>query len=242
MVKKTFYSILTAVLIVAFSAVSGNAVAADTTKPKISSASFSPTSASVGDKIKIKAKVTDSGGLAKVYAKIIDSDGNTLVSINLYDDGKHGDGSAKNGTFARTWVSSKAQAETYKISVRAKDKAGNLRTKTAGTITFAESSDDDSGTDVGPQILDGGATIKDGGGGTKYVSFWVKTQNSAICRSYYEDNTYEKLINFCNTGGTTHSCNADWEGEPYIYVKCKDNTGTNSKSVRIDIVNNKLLR
>ena len=116
------------------------AAAADKTAPSISNVSVTPTSGAVGAKFKIKAKVTDSGGIKRVYARIRDANNNILTNINLYDDGKHGDGSANDGTFARTWVSSNATAGTYTIGVRATDKSNNTAASSKITITITAAS------------------------------------------------------------------------------------------------------
>ena len=118
------------------------AASADKTKPTISNISVSPTSGATGVKIKIKAKVTDSGGIKKVYAKIKDANKKILANITLYDDGKHDDGNASDSTFARTWVSSNAKVGSYTVDIKATDKAGNTATLAgASTINFKSAGD-----------------------------------------------------------------------------------------------------
>ena len=74
---------------IAESAPKSKAAVADKTAPSISNVSVTPISGAVGAKFKIKAKVTDSGGIKRVYARIRDANNNILTNINLYDDGSN---------------------------------------------------------------------------------------------------------------------------------------------------------
>lgn len=211
-------------------------LAADTTKPKISSASVSSTSGGIGDKFLIKAKVTDNVGVTKVYARIVDQNGVKLSDITLLDDGKHKDGSSKDSVYARTWISSKAAAEEYNISIRAKDKAGNLAKKNNfATITFSlvadddDTSDDDSTGDTGPVISGFNVTSQYG-----TVSFSCSTDRDAVCHWDLSDRPWDQMSStFCSTGSTYHYCSTQLSYGSYtMYVRCQDYYGkANTKSV-----------
>ena len=214
---------------------SGITLAADTTKPKISSGSVDSTSGEIGDKFLIKAKVTDNVGVTKVYAKIVDQNGITFTNVTLLDDGKHKDGSSKDGVYARTWISSKAGAQEYNISIRAKDKAGNLAKKNDfATITLSlaadddDTSDDDSTGDPGPIISGLNVTSQYG-----TVSFSCSTDRDAECHWDISDRAWDQMASrFCSTGSTYHYCSTQLSYGSYtMHVRCQDYYGkTNTKS------------
>lgn len=121
----------------------------DTTPPAISNVSASPASGAVGASFAIKATISDSSGIKSAKAKIQIPDQTTVASLTLYDDGAHNDGSANDGVYGRTWLSTGRTAGKYYIDIEAVDNYDNSQTLNNGaTITLDGGGDDDDDVDT----------------------------------------------------------------------------------------------
>ncbi len=113
----------------------------DTTPPAISEVKVSPASGKIGDTFTITAKATDSSGISSVQAQLQIPDGTTVATVTLKDDGASGDGSANDGVYGATWLSTGMTAGTYYVDIVAKDKYNNSATDNNGaTFTITGSS------------------------------------------------------------------------------------------------------
>jgi len=81
-----------------------------------------------GTKFKFSVRAYDANSgvdTSKVTAGIRLPDGNKLVTVQLYDDGSHGDENPDDGVFGNTWDSSKAGEGLHSVDFFAFDDAGN---------------------------------------------------------------------------------------------------------------------
>ncbi len=92
-----------------------------------------------GRKFKLSVGVYDEDSgvdTTKVTASIRLPDGNTLETIQLYDDGEHSDKKSGDGMFGNSWESSKAGEGLHPVDFYAVDKAGNSSDLVNGVTLF----------------------------------------------------------------------------------------------------------
>ncbi|MFO8018626.1 MAG: fibronectin type III domain-containing protein, partial [Promethearchaeia archaeon] len=100
----------------------------DSDPPTFGTVSVDPTTGDpdTGDNITISVDVTDESGVAWVTADLKDPDGIVQDTVNLYDDGTHGDETAEDDTWTTQWNCSGALEGTYSINFTAEDTVGNV--------------------------------------------------------------------------------------------------------------------
>ncbi len=92
-----------------------------------------------GTKFKLSVGVYDEDSgvdTSKVTARIRLPDGNTLVNVQLYDDGEHSDKKSGDGVFGNSWESSKAGEGLHSVDFYAFDKTGNSSDLVNGVTLF----------------------------------------------------------------------------------------------------------
>ena len=82
------------------------------------------------DNLRITTEATDVSGIETVLAVIKDGSGSTIVTITLYDDGVHGDGSPGDSIFSNTWNVGSTADGIYSIDIQMTDRLDNSSTVT----------------------------------------------------------------------------------------------------------------
>lgn len=95
-------------------------------EPTVIGTAAAPVTQFVGGNIVFTSQISDVSGIASAKIDIKNSSGLTVETIVLFDDGLHGDGAAKDGTYGYEWtVPAYLTVGTYKVFVVASDTFGN---------------------------------------------------------------------------------------------------------------------
>ena len=104
----------------------------DSTDPLLSAPTALPGTIDpeAGDSVTITLTIEDWSGIQTVNAVIEYSNGTDVTTIDLYDDGTHGDSSASDGIYGNTWNSLGYAEDTYYVDYTAVDSSPNSNTAT----------------------------------------------------------------------------------------------------------------
>lgn len=99
----------------------------DSSPPIVFNSQISPSSGPPGTEFTIRANIADESGVdsSTTLALIQSPDGNTISSVNLYDDGLHGDLLLGDGVFGNRWNSTGFPEAAYFVDLRACDTLAN---------------------------------------------------------------------------------------------------------------------
>ncbi len=114
-------------------------VATDTAGPSITDMGVNPAEGEIGTIFKISATIADlQSGVdsTTVQCMIQQPDEISIATLQLYDDGTHGDTVAGNGIFQTDWDSSGTSEAIYYLDFHATDMAGNARDIENGKTIF----------------------------------------------------------------------------------------------------------
>jgi Peptidase family C25 len=98
----------------------------DMTGPKLTHFSISPQSAEVNTPVQIVTQATDVSGVVSVFADIETYPDGNRDTLELYDDGQHGDGDAGDGTYGLSFNTT-GSASDYIVNLQSVDGLGNER-------------------------------------------------------------------------------------------------------------------
>jgi subtilisin family serine protease len=96
----------------------------DDVGPAVSDVALAPRWVNAGSPIAVTARLLDGSGIASAQAEFVGS-GKAWASVDLYDDGLHGDGAAGDSVFGGTWTTDLVPQD-YSICVRATDGRSNV--------------------------------------------------------------------------------------------------------------------
>ncbi len=102
-----------------------------TAGPTIVSTTANPTSVALAGSVVISVKATDVSGVSVSTANIRRQGGGTVSIVQLYDDGKHNDGTAGDDVYANTWNVGANGNGTYPVDIQLADALGNPTVSTA---------------------------------------------------------------------------------------------------------------
>jgi len=107
-----------------------------TAGPTLESTTATPASVALGGSVVISVKTTDVSGISVATANIRRDNGGTIAIIQLYDDGKHSDGTAGDDVYANTWNTGANGNGLYLVDIQLADALGHPTVSTAAaTIT-----------------------------------------------------------------------------------------------------------
>jgi hypothetical protein len=131
----------------------------DKIPPSISDIKVEPSIADpdVGDIVNITCKILDSSGIFDAYINIEKPDEVLIKSIQLFDDGSHGDNMSSDGVFGNFWNTTNAETGFYYIDIKARDSGSHKNLKevnNGGNISLIDS--------TGPSIIGGNIDPQNG--------------------------------------------------------------------------------
>lgn len=98
-------------------------------EPTVNGMTVTPATQDRGSGVVISAIVTDVSGVSYARAQIKNSVGAVVATVNLYDDGAHSDGAAKDNVFASGWIiPASFAAGNYGVFIVASDTLGYIYT------------------------------------------------------------------------------------------------------------------
>ncbi|HOZ49250.1 MAG TPA: S8 family serine peptidase [Candidatus Hydrogenedentes bacterium] len=95
--------------------------------PNVSNVTVEPWLVAPGQGVVIGCLVSDADGVAAVVAGIRSEDGSVAASVDLYDDGLHGDGLLSDGVYAGAWTTASTPHD-YTVDITATDVLGDAAT------------------------------------------------------------------------------------------------------------------
>ena len=111
----------------------------DNTEPSLSGASAVPTLAKAGDLIQVTIGCTDElSGVSVVIFNLVSNSSNetTHLVMELFDDGEHGDGALRDGTYGNSFVLNESLADgNYTCQIESVDMSGNVAQDRTARIT-----------------------------------------------------------------------------------------------------------
>lgn len=103
-----------------------------------SSVTVSPAVVEQNEPIQVTLFATDVSGVETVIANVKDASGEGAGSVQLYDDGSHGDGASNDGMYGGAWNVGDGEAGTYNLSIVMQDRLENESTQDQGSFSIED--------------------------------------------------------------------------------------------------------
>jgi len=90
------------------------------------------------ESIQVTLFASDVSGVEKVIANMKNESGENVGSVQLYDDGSHGDGANNDGMYGGTWNVGNSEDGTYNLSIYMQDRLENESTQEQGAFSIGD--------------------------------------------------------------------------------------------------------